>query len=200
MSKLIQSLEESNLKVVSESLAMAFMNDPLERYVFPDAEERKQKSPDHFATVLRYGLAFGEAYELPNSEGAVVWLPPGKTDITPEKAERGGLTKMPELIGYDAALRFFIVSEYLKSFHITDAPGPHWYTMVIGVAPASCGRGYGKALMQPIIEKAKAAQTPIYLETFEQANIQFYTKLGFRVVRELIEPVSNLPVWTFLKD
>lgn len=200
MSKLIQSLEESNLKIVSESLAMAFMNDPLESYVFPAAEERKQKSPDHFATVLRYGLQFGEAYELPNSEGAVVWLPPGKTDITPEKAEKGGLTKLPDLIGYDAALRFFIVSEYLKSFHITDAPGLHWYTMVIGVAPASCGKGYGRALMQPVIEKAQTEQMPIYLETFEPSNVNFYTKLGFRVVRELVEPVSKLPVWTFLKD
>jgi ribosomal protein S18 acetylase RimI-like enzyme len=175
------------------------MNDPLQKYVFPDEEERSRKSPAHFKAVLRYGYVFGEVYTTPKMEGAVVWLPPGGTDITPDKAEKGGLGNIPALLGEDAATRFFGVMDYLEPFHKQDAPRPHWYAMVIGVDPAFCGLGYGKALMQHVTTKAQNEHTSIYLETAQPDNLPFYTNLGFKVVRELMEPQSGLPLWTFKK-
>jgi hypothetical protein len=100
-------LKEHQVAAVSESLANAFMSDPLQTYTFPDEKERRQKSPDHFNAFLQFGLKFGEVYVSENSEGAVVWLRPNETDITPEKAEQGGLTKLPEILGEDAATGFF---------------------------------------------------------------------------------------------
>jgi ribosomal protein S18 acetylase RimI-like enzyme len=175
------------------------MNDPLQQYVFHDADERRQKSPAHFEAILRYGYLFGEVYKTRNMEGAVVWLPPGMTDITPDKAEKGGLGAIPALLGEDAAARFFSVMDFLDPFHKQDAAEPHWYTMVIGVDPAFCGLGYGKALMNHVMEKARNEQTSIYLETAQPSNIPFYTKLGFKVLRELTEPQSKLQLWTFKK-
>jgi ribosomal protein S18 acetylase RimI-like enzyme len=196
----IHSLSEENIKAASQSLSRAFMNDPLQKYVFPDSDERSQKSPAHFEAVLRYGYLFGEVYTTPNMEGAAVWLPPGNTDITPEKAEKGGLSVIPELLGEDAAARFFSVMDFLDPFHRQDAGEPHWYTMVIGVDPAFCGLGYGKALMQHVMTKAQNNQTSIYLETAQPSNIPFYTNLGFKVYRELTEPQSKIPLWTFKKE
>jgi ribosomal protein S18 acetylase RimI-like enzyme len=196
----LHSLSEENIKTASLSLSRAFMNDPLQNYVFPDAAERGQNSPAHFEAVLRYGYLFGEVYTTPNMEGAVVWLSPGNTDITPEKAEKGGLGTIPSLLGEDAAGRFFSVMDFLEPFHKQDAAEPHWYTMVIGVDPAFCGLGYGKALMQHTMAKAQNNQTSIYLETAQPSNIPFYTILGFKVCRELTEPQSKLPLWTLKKD
>jgi ribosomal protein S18 acetylase RimI-like enzyme len=196
----IHSLSEENIKAASQSLSRAFMNDPLQTYVFPDADERGEKSPAHFEAVLRYGYRFGEVYTTPNMEGVVVWLRPGGTDITPEKAEKGGLGSIPELLGEDAASRFFSVMDFLDSFHKQDAGEPHWYTMVIGVDPAFCGLGYGKALMQHVMTKAQNNQTSVYLETAQPSNIPFYTNLGLKVHRELTEPESKLPLWTFKKE
>jgi ribosomal protein S18 acetylase RimI-like enzyme len=200
MSSLVKLLTEDDIEPVSQSMAMAFMNDPLQTYVFPDAEERREKSPAHFAALLRYGLLFGEVYMLSNGAGAVVWLTPGNTEVTPEKAEAGSLSALPALLGEEAAQRFFTVIDYADPFHKKDAPEPHWYTMVIGIAPSFCGQGYGRALMQPVMEKAQTQQTPIYLETAEPSNVHFYTRLGFQVIRELVEPVSGLPLWTFKKS
>jgi ribosomal protein S18 acetylase RimI-like enzyme len=196
----IHSLSEENIKAASQSLSRAFMNDPLQKYVFPDADERSQKSPAHFEAILRYGYLFGEVYTTQNMEGAVVWLPPGNTDITPDKAEKGGLGDIPALLGEDAAARFFSVMDFLDPFHKTDAAEPHWYTMVIGVDPAFCGLGYGKALMQHVMAKAQNHQSSMYLETAQPSNIPFYTNLGFKVHRELTEPESKLPLWTFKKE
>jgi ribosomal protein S18 acetylase RimI-like enzyme len=196
----IHSLSEENIKAASYSLSRAFMNDPLQKYVFPDADERSRKSPAHFEAVLRYGYLFGEVYATQTMEGAVVWLPPGGTDITPDKAEKGGLGDIPSLLGEDAAARFFSVMDFLDPFHKQDAAEPHWYTMVIGVDPAFCGLGYGKALMQHVMTKAQHDQKSIYLETAQPSNIPFYTNLGFKVLRELTEPESTLQLWTFKKE
>jgi hypothetical protein len=54
--------------------------------------------------------------------------------------------------------------------------------------------------MEPVINKARVLKTPIYLETAEPSNIQFYTKLGFKIVRELTEPKSGLMLWTLRAD
>ncbi len=59
--------------------------------------------------------------------------------------------------------------------------------------------GLGKALLEPVMKKAEAIGQPVYLETAQPANVTFYQKLGFRVLRELVEPVSELRMWTFRK-
>jgi hypothetical protein len=48
--------------------------------------------------------------------------------------------------------------------------------------------------MQHVMTKAQSKQTSIYLETAQPSNIPFYTNLGFKVLRELIEPESKLPL------
>ena len=90
--------------------------------------------------------------------------------------------------------------DFLDPFHKTDAAEAHWYTMVIGVDPAFCGLGYGKALMQHTMTKAQNEHTSIYLETAQPGNIPFYTNLGFKLAREVTEPGSELPLWTFKKE
>lgn len=193
-------LEESRLDTAAEAMARAFMADPVQVYTFPDEAERRQKSPAHFRTALRYGLRFGEVYTTPGVEGAVVWLGPGQTEITPEKAEAGGFADLPFLLGEEAATRFLSVMDYLDPFHKEDVPEPHWYVMVVGVDPAHKGRGIGKALLRPGLEKAQRAGCPVYLETGQPSNVPFYTGLGFKVVRALKDPSSGLDLWTFRLD
>ncbi len=78
-------------------------------------------------------------------------------------------------------------------------PEPHWYIMILGVDPVHHGKGLGKALMEPVMKKAEANGQPVYLETAQPANVSFYQKLGFSVLRELIDPTSGLKMWTFRK-
>lgn len=176
------------------------MDDPLQTYVFPDPGQRALKSPAHFEAILRYGVMFGEVYGAGDLSGAVVWLTPGNTAVTPEKAEQAGLDKLPELLGEDATRRFFEVMDFLDPYHLGDIPEPHWYTMVIGVDPSSMGKGVGKSLMATGLEQAATNKLPVYLETAAPTNVGFYEGLGFKVIRELVEPVSGLPLWTFRKD
>ncbi len=193
----ILPIAEKDIAAASRVLSDAFMNDPLQQYVFPDAAERREKSPAHFEAVIRYGWLFGQVHTTPDMQGIAVWLPPGHTEVTPEKAEKAGLGNLPVILGEAAADRFFGVMDFLDPFHSEDAAQPHWYTMVIGVHPSFCGQGYGRALMQAVIKKAAAEGTAVYLETAGPSNIPFYRSLGFTLLRELTDPASGLPLWTF---
>jgi GNAT superfamily N-acetyltransferase len=71
--------------------------------------------------------------------------------------------------------------------------------MALGVAPAQQGRGLGRALLQPMLARADAEQVRCYLETFTERNVQFYTKLGFRVLVHDSIPGGGPPFWTMVR-
>jgi ribosomal protein S18 acetylase RimI-like enzyme len=197
----IVRLGEENLDAAAEALARAFHDDPLQRYVFPDPAERTVHSPAHFAPLLRYGLMFGEVLTTEGTpSGASVWLPPGGWEVTPERAAASGLDELPNILGAEAAERFFSALGAVDSYHHQDVPAAHWYLMVVGVAPEARGLGLGRALIQPIIERADASGLPCYLETAQPDNVAFYEHLGFQRVVEVVEPRSGLRLWTFRRD
>lgn len=196
----IRSMTEAELPTAAKALANAFMKDPLQKFTFPDDAERAEKSPAHFTSILNYGLKFGEVYAADNGAGAAVWLKPGEGEVTEERAEAAGFAALPELMGKDAFTRFFTAIEFAEEHHKRDMPKPHWYTMIVGVDPEFQGQGYGRKLLQPVLDRAKADRVPVYLETAHPTNVSFYKKLGFDVVRELIEPSSGLRLWTFRLD
>ena len=67
---------------------------------------------------------------------------------------------------------------------------PHWYLWALGVAPRCQGQGIGSKLIEPVLARADAEQTPCYLEALTEKNVAFYQKRGFAVVHE-----SKLPGW-----
>lgn len=199
MNHKIQKLTEADLPLAARSLSNAFMDDPLQQYVFPDNADRITRSIPHFSAVLRYGILFGEVFSTQNHAGAVVWLRPGETTVSPEKADKSGLSSLPETIGDAEFTRFISVLDFADQFHKQDMQVPHWYTMVIGVDPSSQGHGYGSSLLAPVLNEAAKTNIPVYLETAQPKNISFYRHMGFDLVREVQEPTSSIKIWTFIK-
>ena len=199
--KNIVSLTEENFGAAAESLARAFYNDPLQSYVFPDESERATRSPAHFAAALRYGMLFGEVLTTEGKPlGAAVWLPPETWEITPERATAAGFDELPDVMGEEAANRFFSVLGAVDPYHHRDVPPAHWYVMVVGVSPEAHGQGLGRTLLEPVMNRADAAGLPCYLETAQPNNVAFYEHLGFKKVTEVVEPQSGLRLWTFRRD
>ena len=197
----IVSLSDADLPAAAQGLARAFQDDPLQTYVFPDPAERAARSPGHFAPLLRYGRMFGEVFTTTRpSDGAAVWLGPDAWEVTPERAVAAGLDDLPTVLGVAAAERFFSVLAAVDPYHHTAVPAAHWYVMVVGVAPEAQGQGLGRALLQPVIDRADAESQPCYLETAQPKNVAFYEHLGFRRVVETVEPTSGLRLWAFRRD
>ena len=194
-------LKGEDLGRAAASLARAFQDDPLQTYVFPDPAERAARSPAHFAPLLEYGLRFGTVLTTAGEpRGAAVWLPPGRTQITDDRATEAGLDKLPELLGVEAATRFFAALSAVEPYHKTDVPVDHWYVLVVGVEPTAQGRGLGRALLAPILQQADRDGLPCYLETAQPGNVGFYQHLGFRILRDIADEGSGLRLWTFRRD
>ena len=197
----IVRLREQDLPLAAEALARAFHDDPLQCYVFPDPAERASRSAAHFLPLLRYGLQFGEVLTTDGPPaGAAVWLGPSAWEITPERAAASGLDGLPETLGAAAAERFFSALAAVEPHHYRDVPPDHWYVMVVGVSPEAQGKGLGRALLQPMIDRAEEEGLPCYLETAQPRNVEFYKRLGFQPLVETVEPQSGLRLWTFRRD
>jgi predicted N-acetyltransferase YhbS len=61
------------------------------------------------------------------------------------------------------------------------------------VTPECQGRGYGSRLATRCCEELDGAGSAGYLETDRPANLPFYAKFGFDVVREVT--VLGVPTW-----
>lgn len=197
----IVSLREDDLQAAAAALARAFQDDPLQVHMLPDPVERAALSPAHFASILRHGQQFGEVLTTAGPpQGAVVCLPPDGWSVTPGRVAAAGLDQLPAIVGEAAAGRFSSIMGLLESHHHRDAPSAHWYVTVLGVAPEAQGRGFGRALLQPVLDRAAAAGVPCYLETAQPGNAAFYEHLGFRRLSEIVETRSGLTMWAFRRD
>ena len=60
-------------------LAEGFMEDPVSRWLFPDAGDRASRHPAFFRVFVDHAIAHGTAYLTADGEAAALWL-----DIDPE--------------------------------------------------------------------------------------------------------------------
>jgi ribosomal protein S18 acetylase RimI-like enzyme len=61
---------------------------------------------------------------------------------------------------------------------------PHWYLGMIATRAEAQGTGAGSRMMRYTLGRVDADGLPAYLESTNPANIPFYERHGFAVVRE----------------
>ena len=191
-------LDWTEIDEAADVLARAFHNDPLQSYVFPDLQERQALSAAHFKPLIRYGLLAGEVWTTADAiMGVGVWSAPQQPAINLDLLTQAGYFQLPSAIGADAFQRFSDVIDFVEPFHRDDMSCPHWYAMVIGVDSSLQGQGIGGRLLEPVLANADREGVPCYLETCQRANVRFYCKHGFDLLRRGTEPKSGLGYWTF---
>ena len=77
---------------------------------------------------------------------------------------------------------------------------PYIYLQIIGVAPAFQGQGFGAQLLRALIEKSEQAGISLYLETETEANVSMYEHFGFAVIKEIMLPIIELPMWEMTRE
>jgi hypothetical protein len=188
-------LKEASADEAGELFARAFQEDPFQSYIIPDPEERRMLSPQFFSELVRYGLVAGEVWSTNEClKGLAVWLPPRPPGcVHVDLLEDTGFNRLPSIIGEDAFGRFTSFLDYIAPLRSRAVPGPHWYTMGLGVDPKHQREG-------DIFRRADAEGAPCYLETTHLSNVQFYINSGFEVVDHAVEPTSGLRYWTFRRN
>jgi ribosomal protein S18 acetylase RimI-like enzyme len=91
-----------------------------------------------------------------------------------------------------------LISEYttrMRKQHVTE---PHWHLFPIAVDPTFQGKGFGSALMKPMLERITSVGLPCYLETQNEQNVSLYEHFGFEVIHTDIIPGLEMKHWGML--
>ncbi len=156
----IRKLTASDAVPAARALARAFYDDPHFRWIVRDDAARMRRLERGFETfVARIWLPHDESYGHERMIGTALWMPPGTWHMGPLRQ----LRLMPAVIGdlRGDALRLLRAVTFLER-KIPRSPS-HWYLPAIGVAPAWQGRGYGAALLRPMLERCDRERLPAYL-------------------------------------
>lgn len=175
------------------TLAAAFQDDPVMRFIFPDDADRRRRLPRFFAILYDGDGAHGARWMMPGAEAATLWRAPGQGHLGLVEKLRHGL---PWLRAAGLALpRALAVSAASDANHPAQ---PHWYLHIVGCRPEAQGRGFGRAAIAPGLARADADGVPAYLETANERNLPFYARIGFEVTHTWRVP-DGPPHWSLLR-
>lgn len=178
------------MEAVVSVLTAAFTADPALRRLYPDAHQFRT----HFPAFVRAfgGRALGAGTALcvrsphaPFAEdaaaegmlGAALWLPPG---VYADEEALGAL-----LAGSVAPADRDVVYPLFEQMAHWHPEEPVWYLSLLGVDPPHQRRGWGAALLEPVLEACDREGVPAYLESSNAANVSLYERHGFRVLATL---------------
>jgi GNAT superfamily N-acetyltransferase len=193
----IRKLTAADRLRIAETLARAFEDDPVMCWVFPEDSERLARLERAFALYLeKIWLPQEECYGTNRLFGAALWLPPGKWHLGPWEQ----LRLLPNMVAVTGRSlpRLMTVLRMIEKRHPKEPP--HYYLAVLGVEPEFQGRGFGSALMQPVLARCDRERVPAYLESSKPRNVVLYERHGFRVREELRLPKDGPPIWPMWRE
>jgi ribosomal protein S18 acetylase RimI-like enzyme len=193
---LSRSATTADLPAVTETISLAFHEDPTWSWAFPDSLRRQ----DQYAMFWRFMIAGALRYPwvlmTEGCEAASVWIPPGGTEIAPED-EAQVAPLLEELVG----ARVGEVIELLDRFEAAHPRHePHYYLSLLGTHPSHIGRGIGMGLLGENLARIDQERMPAYLESSNPANNHRYQRYGFEKIGEFYPPGSTTPVTTMWRD
>ena len=168
---------------LAQGLAQAFAEDPVYHWLFPEAKGRREKMARLFAVLLRPSLRAGTVFTTPHHEGVAVWEPPQGVGV----GWWGRIQQewhLAKLLGKHVGRGW----QWWRLVETRQPRYPHWKLALLGVRPEHQGRGIGSALLRPMLARCDAEGWPIYLDTGQPANLPFYRRFGFAVVRQVPLP------------
>ena len=184
---------------MSRTLAQAFLDDPVMRWLAPDDTTRAKGAPRVFGAMIRHQHLAGGGCEVAQDgatvTAAALWDPPGRWKTS---SWRDLLMAPSFLRGFGlGARRGMVVDALMKANHPEE---PHWYLAVIGSDPAFRGGGHGHALMTSRLQRCDAEHAPAYLESSNEVNVPYYERFGFVVTGELVIPDGGPTMWQMWRE
>jgi ribosomal protein S18 acetylase RimI-like enzyme len=180
---------------LAEVSARAFEHDPITEWLM-EGDDPFQMERQMFIAEYRITKRFDLIYTDTHRMGVAIWKPPAArptlndrfqqvwTMLGTIKLSRRALSK----------IRLFITIEKAHPAQ------PHYYLSLLAVHPDMQGKGLGTALMQPILNICDREGIPAYLETETESNVRFYSKRGFKVLREITTSDGLSKVWTLWRE
>jgi ribosomal protein S18 acetylase RimI-like enzyme len=189
-SAVVVELAEGQRQRALATLVAAFIADPVERWLYPEASDYLT----HFGRFIEAsaGGAFEArtAWALDDVAAVALWLPPGM-----EPDGDAVVRVLTETVATAKHTDMLAVLEQMEAAHPTY---PHWYLALLGVDPSRQGLGMGSRLLEAGLRTVDEAHLPAYLETPNPQTVGLYERYGF-VVSGRLQAGSCPPIVSMVR-
>jgi len=183
-------------------LSRAFYDDPLFGYFVPNLVHQTKGLLGFMHGAVKDAQPFGEVWVAHTDDkvaAAAVWLPPGGYPRSPKREVLTNVRAVPAFTHARGRVRESLKLLAAVDKAHKDVERPHFYLAVLGSDPLFQRVGAGSAALAPVLARCDEEKLPAYLETQKEANLAYYARHRFEVVRKLeIGPCP--PVWTLLRE
>jgi GNAT superfamily N-acetyltransferase len=166
---------QEEVTAVTETMALAFYEDPVWSWAFPDPRRRLEQHRKIWGLIIESAVGDGWVWLAEGYAAAALWIAPGRPELTPEDEERIG-TLVVEMMG-DGATRVLDTFERFEAAHPREKE--HCYLSLLGTHPDHRGKGIGMGLLAENLRRIDADGMPAFLESSNPANDRRYEGLGF---------------------
>lgn len=162
------------------TLTVAFLNDPLYRWLYPDAMTRPAAVEANLRLTLSLVRERGHVATDPDGTAVALWTAPGVpllTDPAPflELLDRWAPERVAAALAGMAACG-------------AHAEPSDAVLHVLAVHPSRQGRGMARQLLAATLHELDRQGTSSYLESSNARNLSFYQRAGFRPLAEVVVP------------
>lgn len=169
---------------VAQSLAEAFEDDPHFSYMLRDKEKRLARLGQGILSFMEHDwLANGIIHVNDQLSGAAIWTEPNKWQAG-IAAQARILRALTGAVTPAEVARLSYVLGFVEDKHrqIERYIGPHYYLAMVGITPQWQSRGWGDALLKPMLERCDEEGAVAYLESSTTRSVPLYERNGFEVV------------------
>ena len=150
------------------------------QYIVPNAQARARLLPGLFREAVRVAELYGEIQATQNLDSCTLWVGPGsRWAIVPTLRSR--LSSIAPQLGLKEFRRGLRVGMHLDAVHHRLVRGHHWSLLAQAFEPTRQKEEVGATLLEPVLARANAEGLPCYLETFNEEDLHFYVRYGFRI-------------------
>ncbi|MFD6940490.1 GNAT family N-acetyltransferase [Streptomyces goshikiensis] len=188
----IRQADQSDRDAVARLLDVAFRDDPVSGWVFPDPEHRAAVHGKFLGVFVDVALEEGRIDCAVDGSAAALWLRVPAGDPDAEAAEDEVPARMRAVADPDNE-RCELVGRLTGAVHPTAEE--HEYLLMIAVAPGRQGEGLGTELMRPVLERCDREGVPAYLEASSERSKVLYERLGWEVTGEPVRLPDGPLMW-----
>jgi GNAT superfamily N-acetyltransferase len=191
-------LEPSQIEELANVLSRDFHTSAAFQYLIPDEHARFHILEVFFCDAIRASQSHGEIQTTRNIDGGALWIYPESRwalgemmrtafSWTSDKAGQLNLTDWVNLL------------QYLDAIHQRLAGELHLYLLALGIDPSRPRNKVGEMLLEPTLRRADSQALACYLETFNEGDLSFYKKYGFRIAGSGQIPGGGPDFWAMIR-
>ncbi len=164
---------EDQAKAIA-TLVSAFIADPVERWLFPKANDYLTFFPGFVAAFGGGAFEGGTVWRAGDFAAVAMWMAPGNLPDS-----EAIVAALRESVSPDKHADTFSILEQMDTVHPTDR---HWYLPWLGVDAAHQGNSLGSSLLQQCLSHVDADHCPAFLETPNPRTVPLYERHGFQII------------------